>query len=76
MSISALPEGIDGDDEIVVLWKTDEDGNTEVTSQLGGAKVVITTDEESVHLVPWLVASAPQVLDAAWSQIEAQNTTQ
>lgn len=71
-----LPEGISPEDEIAVLWHRDEDGNTKIVAELGGAKVTIETDENSVPLVPWLVASTPNILEAAWQAIEGGNEQQ
>lgn len=72
MTNAALPPGIDPDDEISVTWETQEDGSTIVTSQLGGASIVVRTTEESAHLVPWLVAATPNILEAAWHEVEKQ----
>lgn len=67
--MSLLPAGIDPSDQIEIEWdRTDK--RTRVVARLGGARFIVKTDDESSHLVPWLVASAPQILEAAWAAIE------
>jgi hypothetical protein len=70
--VTALPPGIGPDDLIAVTWHNDLEGMTRVVAELGGAKITIETDQDSIELVPWLVASAPKVLEAAWAEIERQ----
>lgn len=68
--MTALPAGLSASDEVMVTWDNGE-GGTEVVITLGGAKVTVFTDHESAELVPWIVASLPNILTQAWDAIEA-----
>lgn len=70
-----LPDGVGPDDEIALVWERAEDGTTRVTAELGGASITVVTDEESSDLVPWLVASMPQILETAWAAIDQPQDT-
>lgn len=73
---NALPAGISPEDEISVLWHRDLEGATKIVASLGGAKITIETDdEESAAIIPWLVAATPNILEASWAEIEAQEKT-
>lgn len=74
MSAPILPEGITEDDEIEVDWVR-KGKKTIVTIQLGKAKIVVSTTPKSADALQWLVASLPQVLNAAYDQIEAQEAS-
>lgn len=65
-----LPPGLDPSDEIEISWKRGKK-HTKVIATLGGATFTVKTDDESASLVPWLVASANQILEAAYAAIEA-----
>ena len=65
-----IPPGLDPTDEIEISWKRGKK-KTKVIATLGGATFTITTDDESASLVPWLVGSANQILEAAYDAIEA-----
>lgn len=64
-----LPSGIEPEDEIAVSWKTSEEGVT-IDITLGGASVTVASSYDSTETVPWIVASLPQILEAAWAEIE------
>lgn len=65
-----LPAGLTETDEIDIEWVKD-DGRTMVTAALGDATIIVETGTEGASVVPWLVASLPQILEAAWAAIES-----
>lgn len=69
-----LPPGVDPSDQIEISWKRGK--KTKVVASLGGATIKIITDDESAERVPWLVASLPQILEAAWASINDQEDLQ
>lgn len=71
--MSILPPGIAADDEIAIVW--DMTGETLlVTASLGDARITVeSATEESVELIPWLIASLPDIMNAAWDAIESQD---
>ena len=66
---AVLPAGLEPSDEIEVNWAR-EGKKTTVTIKLGKAKIVVSTTPKSAGLVPWLVASLPQILEAAWAAMD------
>jgi hypothetical protein len=68
--MTALPPDIAPDDEIQVTWERD-DVSTKVTATLGEATITVESSHEAGPTVPWLVASLPNILEAAWAAIEA-----
>lgn len=69
--MTALPPEISPEDEIEVTWEQDE-FSTKVTAALGEASVTVECSEDGAQTVPWLIAAMPQILDATWQTIEAQ----
>lgn len=67
-----LPPGIEADDEIAIAIAREEDGSTQITATLGGASLSVKTDDDSIELVPWLVAAGPQIIAAAFEELERQ----
>lgn len=66
---TTLPNGAVVDDEISLEWEVDDD-RTMVTASLGDATIIVETGPEGAEVVPWLVASMPQILETAWAAIE------
>lgn len=68
--MTALPPEIDPGDEIEVTWDRDE-FSTKVTATLGEVSVTVEASEDGAQTVPWLIAALPNILEAAWAAIEA-----
>lgn len=64
-----LPPGIDPEDEINVTWEHTDDG-IRVVASLGEASITVEASPDAIERLPWLAASLPQILEAAWAQIE------
>lgn len=64
-----LPEGLSEKDEIELEWGIDGD-RTMVTASLGDATIIVETGPRGAPIVPWLVASLPQLLETAWAELE------
>lgn len=69
--MSSLPPDVDPQDEIEVTWTSDEH-STKVVATLGEASVSVECSEDGAQIVPWLIASMPQILETAWDAIEAE----
>jgi hypothetical protein len=65
-----IPEGIEQDDEIALTWERDEDG-VKIVAVLGECSIKLETSYEGADVLPWLVASLPNILEQAWAAIEA-----
>ena len=68
--MTALPPEIDPGDEIEITWGRDQ-FSTKVTATLGEASVTVEASEDGAQTVPWLIAAMPNILEAAWAAIEA-----
>lgn len=68
--MTALPPELDPGDEIEVTWDRDE-FSTKVTATLGEASVTVEASEDGAQIVPWLITAMPNILEAAWAAIEA-----
>lgn len=66
-----MPEGVTPDDEIAVSWEGTDEG-TRVIASLGEASVTVDCSPDGAHIVPWLIAAMPSVLEAAWDAIDNQ----
>lgn len=69
--MTALPPELDPGDEIEVTWARDE-FSTKVTATLGEASVTVEASEDGSQIVPWLITAMPNILEAAWAAIEAE----
>lgn len=68
--MTALPPEIQPGDEIAVTWERMEDG-VKVSAVLGDASIDLSCAYDAVETLPWLVAALPNILEAAWAAIEA-----
>lgn len=69
--MSALPPELDPGDEIEISWDRDV-LSTRVVATLGEASITVECSEDGAVIVPWLVTAMPNILEAAWAAIEAE----
>lgn len=75
MSEVVLPPGVQEGDEISMTWERNEDG-VKIVSVLGESSITVESSYDAIETLPWLCASLPTILDAAWDAIEASESPQ
>lgn len=68
--MTILPESIDPEDEISILWEHTDEG-ARVTASLGDAKIVVESEEGSEACVV-LVQALPAIMNAAYDAMEQE----
>lgn len=66
-----VPEGIDPEDEISILWEYTADG-TRVTASLGDCKIVVESEDGSDAAIV-LVQSLPAIMNAAYDAMNEED---
>lgn len=69
--MSMMPPEISPEDEIKVSWKNTDD-HTKISAALGGAKITIRVTDESVNIIPWLLAAMPGILTFAYDAMDKE----
>jgi hypothetical protein len=70
--MTILPPGVQEGDEIAMTWERNEDG-IKIVACLGEASITVESSYDAVETVPWLAASLPNILEAAYDALENES---